>query len=141
MPACACDVRIKSTVVEVPLTGIKADLASREYFVAMPCTIKAGLGAPPQSRSALIGDLLGGRAMICHESKAACVQRWTLACRFGRVNSSLESRTGAVSPLIGPPFPVPAHPTRQADLPHPGFFGRSRSARARDTAERATSRA
>src|SRR5437764_12542786 len=90
-----------------PLTGIKADLASRECFVAMPCTIKAGLGAPPQSRSALIGDLLGGRAMVRHESKAACVPRWTLACRLGRVNSSLESRTGAVSPLIGRRFQSP----------------------------------
>src|SRR6266699_3152836 len=122
MPACACDVRTKSTVVEVGPSR-----ASRPIWQAgsVLSRCRARSKQDSESRSALIGDLLGGRAMIRHESKAACVQRWTLACRFGRVNSSLESRTGAVSPLIGPPFPVPAHGTGQADLPHPGFFGQS----------------
>ena len=86
MRACAGDVRIKRTLVEVGLSR-----ASRPIWQAAStlsrCRARSKQGSArrrTEPKRALIGDLLGGRAMIRHESKAVCVQRWTLACCFGR---------------------------------------------------------
>ncbi len=86
MPACASDMRIKRTVVEVGLSG-----ASRPIWQAASVLSRCRARSKQDSarrrtvpKRALIGDLLGGRAMIRHESKAVCVQRWTLGCCFGR---------------------------------------------------------
>ncbi len=109
MPACASDMRIKRRVVEVGLSR-----ASRPIWQAASALSRCRARSKQDSarrrtepKRALIGDLLGGRAMIRHESKAACVQRWTLACCFGRVNSSkfcdLQTwQRGAATSFIAP---------------------------------------
>jgi len=57
-----------------PLKGIKADLASRECFVAMLCTIKAGLGAPPHRAEARAHRRLTRRSRDDSSRKQGCLR-------------------------------------------------------------------